>query len=61
MTVSLAALRLFFFGIFIWALPGVIPPFLGGLGLVVSIVSWVCHTVGVICFFLAFLKARAAP
>jgi hypothetical protein len=61
MSVSLAALRIFFFGMFIWALPGVIPPFLGGLGFVGNILDWICHTVAVICFLVAFLKARAAP
>jgi hypothetical protein len=55
--ITLSAMRLFFLGMLLWSLPGVIPPFFGSLHFEISIVSWLCSVAAVVCFFLAYRKA----
>ena len=55
--ITLSAMRLFFLGILLWSLPGIIPPFFGFLHFEISIFSWLCSVAAVVCYFLAYRKA----
>jgi hypothetical protein len=57
--ITVSAMRLFFLGMLLWTLPGIVPPFFGSLHVVVSIASWLCNIAAVVCFFLAYRKASA--
>jgi hypothetical protein len=57
--ITVSAMRLFFLGMLLWTLPGIIPPFFGSLHFLVAIASWLCHIAAVVCFFLAYRKASA--
>jgi hypothetical protein len=55
--ITLSAMRLFFLGILLWSLPGIIPPFFASLHFVVNVFSWLCNVAAVVCFFFAYRKA----
>jgi hypothetical protein len=56
---TVSAMRLFFLGMFLWSLPGIVPPFLGSWHFEVSIASWLCSIAAVVCFYLAYRKVSA--
>jgi hypothetical protein len=59
--IAVSAMRLFFLGMLLSTLPGVVPPFFGSLHFVVSIASWLSNVAAVVCFFFAFRKASTSP
>ena len=58
--ITVPAMRIFFLGMLIWSLPGIVPPFFGSaLYPVTSVFTWLCNLVAVVCFFLAYRKSSS--